>query len=294
MPDETRRLLSAAEKMATLTDTLSAEFAADLAVVLRAIERRMVPLLRALESPAPLPNRRTTTAVVARLIALREQVRQVLAEAGYDGLIETATSSAFARMLETVRESRVGRAASRFFTSPVVDRLNALRELVATDILRQGDVVARALYRSVRDSVLGGAPTDQVLERLAAQLDLEVREVRTLYDTATSTFGRVMEQQASDGTADELFLYAGPVDAKMRDFCRAHIGQVFTREAIVTLDNGQGLDVFLTGGGWNCRHVWMRLSDASDLAPLANTGERAPEVVDALRRVRPVTRAKAA
>jgi len=294
MPDETRRLLTAAERLAALTDALSASFAEELQGVLRGIERRMVPLLRALELEPKAANTRTRQALVARLASLREQVRTVLTEAGYDTLAETATGAAFERMLEAVRASRVGREAGRFFTTVITQRIAALRVLAIDDVLQQGEVIAQALYRAVRDAVLGGTPTPVVLERIAETLDLQVSEVRTLYDTATATFGRVMEQQASDGTPEELFLYAGPVDAKMRPFCRQQIGRVYTRSAIEQLENGQRMDVFTTAGGWNCRHTWMRLSPASELADLANTGARAPEVVTALRDVRPITKAKAA
>lgn len=282
MPAETQRLLSAAERMAALTDTLSATFAAELAEVLRQTERRLVTLLRQLEIDRA--SRVTRQAEVARLATLRDQIREALRGSGYDGLAETATSSAFERMVATARASRAGSAAARFFTPLFGQRVDALRVLAASDLLHQGEVITQALYRVVRDGVLGGAPAPVLLERLAETLDREVSEVRTLYDTATATFGRVMEQQASEGAADELFLYAGPVDAKMRPFCADQIGKVYTREAIGQLDNGQRLDVLLTCGGWNCRHVWMRLSRFSELADIANTGERAPEVKALMRR----------
>ena len=293
MPSETQRLLTAAERLAALTDTLSATFAAELADVLRGVERRMGRLLRELDRETRV-GRITRQAEVARLASLRDQIRDVLRDSGYDGLAETATTSAFERAVATVRASRAGAQAARFTVPFLAQRVEALRVLAVTDLLGQGDEVARVLYRAVRDSVLGGAPADVVLERVALALDREVKEIRTLYDTTTATFGRLMEQQASTGTPDELFLFAGPVDAKMRPFCADHIGKVYTRADIQQMDNGQGLDVLLTGGGYNCRHVWMALSPASELAPLANTGERAPEVTEALKDVRPVKRARAA
>lgn len=293
MPDETARLLSAAERMATLTDTLSAEFAAELQAVLRDTERRLGRMLRGLQGPRT-PGERTRQAEAARLVVLRDQIRQALADAGYDRMAETASAAGIDRMAAVVRASRVGEQVIRFMTPRIAQQIAALKVLATEDLLHQGDVIADVLYRAVRDGALGGTPTDVILERVAEALDLEVWEVRTLYDTATATFGRVMEQQDSTGEADELFLYAGPVDAKMRPFCADHIGKVYTRDAIAKLDNGQRLDVFVAAGGWNCRHVWMRLSEFSELAPLANTGARAPEVVDALADVRPVRRARAA
>ena len=73
-----------------------------------------------------------------------------------------------------------------------------------------------------------------------------------------------------------------------------HIGKVFSRRAIDALDNGQLADPFLTGGGYNCRHVWMTLSSLSDSAALADTGERVAYVAEALADVQPKKRARAA
>jgi hypothetical protein len=293
MPEETRHLLSAAERLAALIDTLSEAFAAELADVLRGTERRLTRLVVA-AMEGPRAGRRTRLAEAARVAALRDQMREALRAAGYDDLAETAVRAGLDRVIATVRRTTVGGQVSRFVTSAIAQRLDTLRVLATTDLLHQGDVIAQALYRAVRDGVLSEAPTPVLLERLAETLDLEVREVRTLYDTATATYTRIWEAEASTGEAGEVFFYAGPVDAKMRPFCADHVGQVFTRAAIDKLDNGQRLDVFLTGGGWNCRHIWMPLSDVSELAPLANTGARAPEVVEALRDVRPVKRARAA
>jgi hypothetical protein len=66
----------------------------------------------------------------------------------------------------------------------------------------------------------------------------------------------------------------GPVSAITRPFCRAHAGQIFTLEEIERLDNGQGLPVRESCGGYNCRHYWV---PASDLTP-GSSPERRGEV----------------
>jgi hypothetical protein len=56
-----------------------------------------------------------------------------------------------------------------------------------------------------------------------------------------------------------------------------HVGKVYTRAEIDAMDNGQIDNVFLTGGGYNCRHVWMEVSKFSELQDYVDTDQR-PEV----------------
>jgi hypothetical protein len=49
---------------------------------------------------------------------------------------------------------------------------------------------------------------------------------------------------------------------------------VLTRGAIDSLSNGQLPNVFITGGGYNCRHSFLAVSDPA-LVALADTGQRA-------------------
>lgn len=68
----------------------------------------------------------------------------------------------------------------------------------------------------------------------------------------------------------------------MRPFCETWIGKVRTREAIAEIDNEQLPDSLVTGGGYNCRHRWARVSVLDDeLIEIAGTNQRAPGI-DAL------------
>jgi hypothetical protein len=76
----------------------------------------------------------------------------------------------------------------------------------------------------------------------------------------------------------DVFAYLGPADTKLRPFCREHVGKVFTRDEIHALDNGQLPDCFLTGGGYNCRHMFASVSKLSQWRELVGTGKRIPEI----------------
>jgi hypothetical protein len=120
---------------------------------------------------------------------------------------------------------------------------------------------------------------------------VQLSEARTLYDTQVNVFGRQVE--ALKSTPEDVYAYMGPADVKLRPFCREHVGKVYTKAQIDALDNGQLPNVFLTGGGYNCRHMFVSVSKFSELRDLLGSGERVPEIEDALKR-NPVSDRRAA
>jgi hypothetical protein len=95
-----------------------------------------------------------------------------------------------------------------------------------------------------------------------------------------------------DGT-DDAYVFFGPVDVRLRPFCETHVGKVYSRAEIAELDNKQLPNAFLTGGGYNCRHVWMRVPTASDWYALRGTGARVPVLEAAMAHTEAVRRTKA-
>lgn len=281
-----QRLMTQAERFARLTDTLSAEMAKELQAVLVEMDRALVRLVAQAKAGS-----RTATALAVRAGQLRSELRRLLTEAGYDEVVTRMTRKSLDRAVaELTANTRVGRAV-RAFTTVDLTGLEALRMLRLGELLNQGDEVAISLWRTLVRGLYGQQPVSAIVEDLADALDIEITEARTLYDTSTAVFGREIE--AMKARADGAFAYMGPVDAVMRPFCAQHIGRVYTRPEIDALDNGQLPDPFRTGGGYNCRHVWMAVSRLSELNDLVGTDQRAPVVAEALRDVQPVKRQKA-
>jgi hypothetical protein len=277
-------LLRRAQRIADTGERLSASFAAELAAVFRDAERALVRLLGALDGDV------SVRAVQA--IALRDALRRILDEAGYDRLMAVSSSSVAERMANAVLSGR-GKAAAA-----VLDRseatIEALRRLAAFDLFQQGDEVATALWRSLAQQLFTGRDRADILADLADALDREVRSVQTLFDTLVSMFGRQVEAvHAEDLPENQPFLFAGPIDSRTRPFCLARVGKVFTRAAIDAMDNGQLGNVFLTGGGYNCRHSFLAV-ESRELRDIVESGERIPEVADDVRRVEELKKRKAA
>jgi hypothetical protein len=281
-------ILSATERQAAVADDLGRSYAEELAKVKRDLERELRRLL--LEATK---GKRTPTALAARALGLRRELRQMLKDAGYDRLAAAGTNRGLDRMALAVERTRLAAQVSKF-TSRDATRIQALKELARLDLLAQGDEVATAVWRSVVQGVYSQRKPADILDDLATVLDKSLAEVGTLYDTSVSIFTRSLELLKSTGEDDERFLYAGPIDAKTRPFCLQHVGKVYTREEIEDLDNGQTGSTFLTAGGYSCRHQWVALSKFSELQDLHGTGERMPEIRDVVARVQAAKRKKAA
>jgi len=76
----------------------------------------------------------------------------------------------------------------------------------------------------------------------------------TLANTAISKYSNGYMHEVCDQAGIEKFLYDG-MPAR-RPFCQQHLGQVYTRAEIEEMNNGQGLDVMTSLGGYNCVHFW--------------------------------------
>lgn len=286
--DELARLIARARRVADAGDTLSRAFALELARVWRDAERELRRLLTTVR-----PDSLTGAITATRAVVLRDQVRSVLRDAGYDALVAGATQSgAETLVLAHLGAAEVAEIAALTQTSQ--GTLEALRRIAVTDLFAQGDEVAHALWRSLVQDVFTTRPAQDILDDLADALDREEAAVRTLFDTQMSIYGRQVEAVATQDLGDEQpYLYVGPADNVTRPFCLQHLGRVLTRREIERLDNGQLPNPFLTGGGYNCRHSWLAV-ESQELREMAGTTRRIPEIADDVARQQKLRRKSAA
>jgi hypothetical protein len=113
---------------------------------------------------------------------------------------------------------------------------------------------------------VAGLPFEQLVSTVADQMGKTLAGARTWADTAVSTWYRtagslVFEeiQQDTPGGAPLKFRFSGPFDIKTREFCAELLaeGKSYTRDEIDLMDNGQLPNAFVSGGGYNCRHLWI-------------------------------------
>lgn len=272
-------LLRGAKETAATADQLGAQFARELSAVLCSLERKLTPLVQDISEGKSRSGRGTRTAIIkgAQANRARKAIEAALTASGYGDLASVAYGARLDRLVDRVLATRrIAQAAARL--SGAFDaRLAALLALHETDLLDEGDEIARALWQATVRGIFGSRPVNRILADLADVIDASEAQIGTLYDTSVSIFGRQVEALQAGDDPDTAFLYVGPNDKKTRPFCREHVGLVYTRDRIDELDNWQIDNVFLTGGGYNCRHQFIEVSQFSSLQEYVNTGERVPE-----------------
>ena len=277
---KTRGFLQAAERTARAADVLGQSFARALSSVLRDTERRLIPLVKDAAEGSP-----TAIIKAAQANDLRKQLRDTLRASGYDDLADIATSDRLDTLVSSVLDRRKLARLSAAMNPRVEGRIAALKALMHLDLLDEGDRAAKALWTAMTRGIFGSRPTDSILSDLGRVIDRTAPQIETLYDTSISVFGRQVEALQAGHDPATKFAFLGPVDDRIRTFCRRHVGHVYTREQIDALDNQQLDNVFLTGGGYNCRHVWQEIGRFSELY---NYGpdQRIPEVETDLRHLK--------
>lgn len=169
--------------------------------------------------------------------------------AGYDALVDDATEETFDLITRMLLEDAQPRP-----------QLEALRAIHRLELLDEGDAAASALWQAAMRGLFARKPVDEILADLRTVIDRTDAQIATLYDTTVSIYTRQVALLDDDGSAETRYRYTGPDDEKTRPFCDARVNQVFTRAEIEAMDNGQIDNVLLSGGGYNCRHLWMPVS----------------------------------
>jgi hypothetical protein len=116
---------------------------------------------------------------------------------------------------------------------------------------------------------IGGLTTGGLASLISEEVSKTPALAKTEAATATSSFYRTLADLSfrkieEDQNWTIRYRYVGPPakDPLIRQFCehlmeRSSRGSSWTREQIDMMDNEQLDNVFVTGGGYNCRHQWI-------------------------------------
>jgi hypothetical protein len=116
---------------------------------------------------------------------------------------------------------------------------------------------------------IGGLTSKSLATTLAEQVSKSGGVAKSEAATAISSFYRQLAdlqfQKIEEDEGWEIsYKYVGPpaTDILIRPFCRhlmveTRAGTTWTRPEINAMDNDQLDNVFVTGGGYNCRHQWI-------------------------------------
>ncbi len=121
-----------------------------------------------------------------------------------------------------------------------------------------GQAVTRGLFG------VAGLKFGSLVEMLTDRLETSIGRATSIANTAQSVWYATASDRAFQIIAKDLpeqvlrYRLLGPVDKLERPFCRhlTEAAKAYTREQIAEMDNGQIPNVFISRGGWNCRHQW--------------------------------------
>lgn len=178
-----------------------------------------------------------------------------------------------------IRDSGVSAIFAETFGTAAVDFSQIIDKQLSVVNFGKGE--ATALKAAVEakyagwDATVSGAVTDMLRGQVASAtlVPISAQAIRanlvgrfagieldamTYAQTAVETQMRETWIAAGQNAGVEEYEYEGPDDLITRPFCRKLLeaGGKYTLEQIQQMDNGQGLPVLTSGGGWNCRHMW--------------------------------------
>lgn len=169
------------------------------------------------------------------------------------------------------QQNKVAQAVNKTITAidPNFD-LSSL--MIQTDTLSTqniSDIFEGIVLPSVKQNIRDGlrdlevdVPLTTVMSNLQKRMARSVGPQLTEVKTKISQYGRSITSVASAMADIDHYLYTGPRDGIARDFCRALINKVVDNKQMSQLDNGQGLSVKTSGGGYNCRHSWSPVTES--------------------------------
>jgi hypothetical protein len=209
---------------------------------------------------------------------LDSMVWKYLQENGYPKIIQEYQDSfngqyvAFENVLKAINEE-----LSWPLPTPSIDPKGL--QLKAAQIQQAAlidSVVEQSLSRAKRTSLeqIGAVNAKQLAEAIQSQLHKSVAQAQAIADTGLSSFYRAITDKGYQIIEDDLpemkirYVYEGPLDVLTRPFCtklqrQSNSGKSWTRQQINAMDNGQLPNVWLTAGGYRCRHQWI--IDTTDL-----------------------------
>jgi len=208
------------------------------------------------------------------LLERKAQLDRILIDTGYfnavDDLILKETD-----ILDTVqRQYKVFDYDVKFLDPSQI----ALKELQKNSVVTFQDIGRKAtnqIYQGLYTTLLSDVPFDEAvsgLRQVIEKTDLQ-KYAGTYANTAYMEFIRTAHATTAEQTGWKRFQFVGPIDGKVsHEYCFLYIGKILTKAEIDKTDNNQLPNPFITGGGYNCRHLWQNVPDDYKLTKEEQSG----------------------
>jgi hypothetical protein len=267
-PGEIKKLVTAingeADSLVNLSDGATERFV----LAIQRAETRLFAKIAALISESPDLS---SLSVKARLKWYMDNAlgeAKMLKATGY-----TKAAQGYVALLKEIADqaSLTSRAAAPAFTDVPAEFVQFMQERTYEHLNFLGSAAIDQLDTSLLEMSVGGYTHADMLDELKATITGEYPwgDRTGLYEWHAGTYVRTSAQRSAqlfmNYQAERYglgnFIYVGPMDSKTRPFCRRLLGNVYSRDEIDKMDNGQTMNTFATCGGFNCRHKWVAVSN---------------------------------
>lgn len=213
-----------------------------------------------------------TQANVRVLRTVERLFKQQMRVAGYPQLVEEYVAKFngqmvyFQDVLDMLGE-QIGRSLKVNFGPRDKAMFGALQDQSVVMLHDEVAKQAAAAQKQAQFSI-GNVKASELRDRIAVQLEMTSGRASAVADTALSTFYRTVADRGFQQVEGQLnnklvmkYKYGGPRDKLTRPKCKEWLAGTaedgWTREQISQLSNGQLPNVFVTCGGYRCRHQWL-------------------------------------
>lgn len=209
---------------------------------------------------------------------LNQIFMQELNKAGYNTLLNAFVSQ-FPGQLPMMQEAIKNISDAQKTPLPDLqwstEDLNLFKSVATSSTQAIKSVVQSEATRALNKVMfsMGNLPFKTMVSMIQENFGATISRAKVIADTAQAQFYRIAQQrqyetiQKANPGATLLYKYTGPNDSRCRKFChnlKNNSKQKWTRAEIDQMDNGQIPDVFISCGGFECRHQF-------DLAGVSST-----------------------
>ncbi len=160
-------------------------------------------------------------------------------------------------------QKQIGKVWQTYFSEQLPVNSNQLSERDITNLLALYQVDFSQIRTAAKDIIIdelrrtarAGSGIEVLRSRLLRR-GLAAGEARTLANTGLAQFDNASMFEMAQQAGVKKFIYDGVLHPNSRLFCREHLGKKYTITQITKMNNGQGLPVLTSCGGYNCTHWW--------------------------------------
>ncbi len=189
------------------------------------------------------------------------QIQNLLRSGGYYKDVETLLDSQLKLIDDIVKEYDL----FKFTIEPTNISRTAIRELIKNETVifeQLGAEATSQIYTGIYNSLLTSTPLSDAVGAIRSAIkNIGLKRYAGTYaNTEYMNFNRSVSNIMSNQTGWNRYQFVGPIDAKIsHDFCMKHVGDIMTKKRIDKFSKQYGFDIFVKGGGYNCRHKWMNV-----------------------------------